>query len=120
MITNKEQIIIKPKKISMDTLGRMIKNGFAESDANLKREVGTINKRIDGLETKMDNRINDLEAKMNNKIDGLEVKMDKKIDGLGVKMNSLHAQFSTMSLNFVTFPEHNMLKDRVRKIEKRC
>ena len=61
MIISKKINIIKPKKISMDTLGKMIKGGFEESHSELVRfkdKVETsfkeVNKRFDDVDRRFD------------------------------------------------------------------
>ena len=90
MIINKKQITIKPARITIDKLGEMINNGFKEVD-----------KRIDDLDTKFEKKIDDLDKKVDFRFNGLQNRMDNT------------------NVHYITTGEHNFLKERVNKVEKK-
>ena len=47
----------------------------------------SVNQRIDGLESRVDRRIDGLENSVNQRIDGLESRLDKRIDDLESSVN---------------------------------
>src|SRR3989338_4194293 len=101
MIINKKQITIKPARITIDKLGEMINNGFKEVD-----------KRIDDLDTKFEKKIDDLDTKFEKKIDDLDKKVDFRFNGLQNRMDNTN-------VHYITTGEHNFLKERVNKVEKK-
>src|SRR3989344_2237177 len=101
MIINKKQITIKPARITIDKLGEMINNGFKE-----------VEKRIDDLDTKFEKRIDDLDTKFEKKIDDLDKKVDFRFNGLQNRMDNTN-------VHYITTGEHNFLKERVNKVEKK-
>ncbi|OHA17059.1 MAG: hypothetical protein A3C79_02125 [Candidatus Taylorbacteria bacterium RIFCSPHIGHO2_02_FULL_45_28] len=112
MIINKKQITIKPARITIDKLGEMINNGFKEVD-----------KRIDDLDTKFEKKIDDLDTKFEKRIDDLDTKFEKKIDDLDKKVdfrfNGLQNRMDNTNVHYITTGEHNFLKERVNKVEKK-
>lgn len=125
---NSKIITNEDVKISVDELAGMVARRFDEFGgiigdkiSNLDTKIG---KKINGIDIKidsLDSRVGSLEVKVDN-LDSRVGSVETKIDNLETKMDSgfsgLNAQLSSMSWNFVTFSEHNVLKDRVRKIEK--
>ena len=104
MITTVQHITIKPKRISMDTLGEMIKKGFDGAQRDLNSVANRIDQKIDGLETR---------------IDGLELRFDGLDNKLDFKFTGLQNQIDNMTLNYTPRLEHNLLKDRVQKVERK-
>lgn len=92
---------IKPGKITIDKLGEMINNGFEESNKNLHYEIGC-------LEDRLGNRIDGLDKR----IDGLDQKIDFRFNGLQNRMDNTN-------IHYLTIGEHNLLKVRVEKVEKK-
>ena len=90
MITTRQHITIKPKRITMDDLGEMIKKGFDGAQSDLNYAVDRIDQKIDNLDKKMEFRF-----------DGLQNQIDN------------------ISINYTPRVEHDSLKGRVKKIERK-
>ena len=50
-------------------------------------KIDTLNKKIDGVDTKLSKKIDGVEEKLTKKIDGVEEKLTKKIDGVEEKLS---------------------------------
>ena len=50
-------------------------------------KIDTLNKKIDGVDTKLSKKIDGVEEKLTKKIDGVEEKLSRKIDGVEEKLS---------------------------------
>ena len=85
------------EEITIEKLAVMINNGFKEAHRDL----------ID-VEEKLSGRMDSLEQRM----DGLEKTMNYRFDGMQNQLDNIY-------LNYTQRHEHNLLRERVRKVERK-
>lgn len=88
-------------EITLDDLGGMITRGFDR-----------LEKRIDGVELRLDNRIDLLGATLNQRIDSMEMKVENGF-------SSLQNQLDSARLDYTPRREHGLLVERIKKVEKK-
>jgi type I site-specific restriction endonuclease len=89
------------EEITIEKLAVMINNGFKEAHKDLIDVTSR-------LEEKLSGRMDSLEQRMDN----FEKKMDYRFDGLQNQLDNIY-------LNYTQRHEHNLLKERVRKVERK-
>ena len=56
-------------------------------ESSVNQRIDGLDRRFDGLESRVDKRIDGLESSVNQRIDGLESRLDKRIDDLESSVN---------------------------------
>ena len=65
----------------------IVSRTIAESEARLRTEIQTVNRRIDALDDRMHQRIDALDDTVHQRIDALDDRMNQRIDALDNTMN---------------------------------
>ena len=65
----------------------IVSRTIAESEARLRTEIQTVNRRIDALDDRMHQRIDALDDTMHQRIDALDDRMNQRIDALNDTVN---------------------------------
>ena len=100
-MSNNSHIKLKTGRITIDNLDRTIANRFDELNCNFNE------------------KINKLEQKIDEKIDKLDQKLDGFISKTDENFKLVNERISSDRLFYAPLKDHLLLKNRVRKIEKK-
>ena len=89
------------KQLTMNQLGEMIGRGFKEVHEDLMRVTG------------------DLEERMSTRMDSMQKSMDSQFKETNSKISRLHVEVQDIKDGYATKEEHNHLRARVIRIERK-
>lgn len=92
-----ENITIKPKRITIEVLGKMINNGFKEAHNDLMDVRNSLIAKIEGVDEK---------------VDSLETRMEFRFNGTQNQLDNVY-------LNYTRKVDYDLLKERMKKVERR-
>ena len=111
------------KQLTMNQLGEMIGRGFKEAHEDLMRVTGDLEERMstrmDSMQKSMDEHFYTMQKSMDERFYTMQKSMDSQFKETNSKISILHVEVQDIKDGYATKEEHNHLRARVIRIERK-